>query len=383
MAYLSDYLGGGVGLSTTPLGSVLSNVLGPGVNFQPTKTAVARAAYPALSTAFPNASSVAYEATVQTLPSVQAWSACAYGNGVYVAATQTSGVIAISYNGVTWMESILINPASVITAIAYGNGVFVALDSSSNTRAYSSPDGITWTARTLPVAINWSAIIYANNQFVAVSAGSSSSNVAATSPDGITWTARTLPTSATWGSIAYGNGVYLAVAGWSGNSTTSSGNSTTSNVAATSPDGITWTAQTLPNSSFGTSVAFGNGVFVVVAGGGTPYAATSPDGSVFTASAGFASPSTDLQINFGNGAFFVLPQNATAGTAGLGFDGDAWTSLALPGSYSSACFGNGQFLAVNSSTATGTAALLVWLRSVFSNQYVYLAGTAGQLVRVM
>ena len=330
MAYLSDYLGGGVGLSTTPLGSVLSNVLGPGVNFQPTKTAVARAAYPALSTAFPNASSVAYEATVQTLPSVQAWSACAYGNGVYVAATQTSGVIAISYNGVTWMESILINPASVITAIAYGNGVFVALDSSSNTRAYSSPDGITWTARTLPVAINWSAIIYANNQFVAVSAGSSSSNV-----------------------------------------------------AATSPDGITWTAQTLPNSSFGTSVAFGNGVFVVVAGGGTPYAATSPDGSVFTASAGFASPSTDLQINFGNGAFFVLPQNAPHGTAGLGFDGDAWTSLALPGSYSSACFGNGQFLAVNSSTATGTAALLVWLRSVFSNQYVYLAGTAGQLVRVM
>jgi hypothetical protein len=39
-----------------------------------------------------------------------------------------------------------------------------------------------------------------------------SSTIAATSPDGITWTQQVLPISATWYSVTYGNGVFVTVA---------------------------------------------------------------------------------------------------------------------------------------------------------------------------
>jgi len=62
------------------------------------------------------------------------------------------------------------------------------------------------------------------------------SNIAVTSPDGITWTQQTLPASAGWYSIAWNGSVFCAIA-------------RNSTVAATSPDGITWTQQTLPVSA--------------------------------------------------------------------------------------------------------------------------------------
>ena len=45
--------------------------------------------------------------------------------------------------------------------------------------------------------------------FVAVA---NSSAIAVTSPDGIKWTQRALPVSANWYSVTYGNGVFVAVA---------------------------------------------------------------------------------------------------------------------------------------------------------------------------
>jgi hypothetical protein len=46
--------------------------------------------------------------------------------------------------------------------------------------------------------------------FVAIATGPSA--IAATSPDGITWTQRTLPASASWFSVCYGAGLFVAVA---------------------------------------------------------------------------------------------------------------------------------------------------------------------------
>ena len=73
--------------------------------------------------------------------------------------------------------------------------------------------------------------IYAKGDFsnagtMSFSAGSTTASGAGnrvmTSPDGVTWTARTLPSWQYWSSVTYGNGVFVAVAG-------------SSNVAATSP----------------------------------------------------------------------------------------------------------------------------------------------------
>jgi hypothetical protein len=63
--------------------------------------------------------------------------------------------------------------------------------------------------RTLPVSANWYSATYGNGVFVAVA---QSSAIAATSPDGVTWTQRALPVSANWYSATYGNGVFVAVA---------------------------------------------------------------------------------------------------------------------------------------------------------------------------
>ena len=103
-------------------------------------------------------------------------------------------------------------------------------------------------ASTIPVSTTWFSVTYGNGVFVAVN----NTNIAATSPDGITWTQRALPVSANWQSVTYGNGVFVAVAYGSA-------------IAATSPDGITWTQRALPVSVNWYSVTYGNGVFVTVA----------------------------------------------------------------------------------------------------------------------
>ena len=50
---------------------------------------------------------------------------------------------------------------------------------------------------------------------------------------GFTWTSQTSATDNAWVSVAYGNGLFVAVAG-----------SGVGNRVMTSPDGITWTSQT-------------------------------------------------------------------------------------------------------------------------------------------
>jgi hypothetical protein len=82
-----------------------------------------------------------------------------------------------------------------------------------------------------------------------------------TSPDGVTWTARTAP-DAVWVSVTYGDGLFVAVA--------QSG----SKPVMTSPDGRDWTAQTAPEA-FWRSVTYGNGLFVAVGAEGTKQVMTS------------------------------------------------------------------------------------------------------------
>jgi hypothetical protein len=118
---------------------------------------------------------------------------------------------------------------------------------------------------TLPSSAAWTGIAWNGTVFCAIASGGTA---AATSPDGITWTARTLPTSANWSAITWSGTLFCAIA---------SGGT----AAATSADGITWVARTLPVSAGWSAITFGASVFCAVASGGT-IAATSPDGITWT-----------------------------------------------------------------------------------------------------
>ena len=109
--------------------------------------------------------------------------------------------------------------------------MFVIVGQSSAT-ALTSPDGITWTTRTLPKTSAWWACTYGAGRFVILSYGFTDT---ATSTDGITWSSGTCASASYWVNVRY-SGVNFVAIGSSG-------------ACMTSPDGLTWTTQSAPGGS--------------------------------------------------------------------------------------------------------------------------------------
>ena len=77
----------------------------------------------------------------------------------------------------------------------------------------TSPDGITWTARTTitGTAQDWSTVVYGSNTWVAVAI--TGTKRVMTSPDAITWTSQSsADDSKQWYALTYGGGKLVAVA---------------------------------------------------------------------------------------------------------------------------------------------------------------------------
>ncbi len=252
------------------------------------------------------------------------WSSIIWADGKYVAVGNQ--FVGVSSDGVSWnTERIIENPSDgYLYGVAYGNSVFVAVGSSGT--VLTSPDGITWTARTAAEANYWTSVTYGNGLFVAVA--NSGTNRVMTSPDGITWTARTAPAKM-WRDLIYANNIFVAVAGDYGG---------TQNVM-TSPDGVTWTSRTAPSTEF-ISVTYGNGLFVAVGflGSGTKIA-SSPDGITWATR---RSTGTYRTVVYANGLFTATHSNNIATSP----DGITWTDY--PGTYpdiSSIVYRNGSYVA--------------------------------------
>jgi hypothetical protein len=167
--------------------------------------------------------------------------------------------------------------------------------------------------------------------FVAVADNTASS---AYSLDGVTWIASTMPVSSRWSAAAYGNGVFVAVAGTLSVSTT---------IAASSVDGINWVQRLMPSDSNWYAVVYGGGVFVAVAANTTTAAATSTDGVTWTARI-MPSSSSWRAIAYGAG-IFVATTNGTASATSV--NGVAWKVRTLPAStfWYALAYGNGKFVA--------------------------------------
>jgi hypothetical protein len=174
--------------------------------------------------------------------------AIGYGNGVYSAWTNAKSVVISTDQGATWSAksvSPVLQGLTNVTSFAYGNGTWVGITTDSRTTVRSTDQGATWTSSNTSGVINSKCLAYGNGLFVI----GTTSNSAYTSPDGSTWTQRGIPSTAnlTMNDLKYGNGRFVGLAN--------------NGSYYYSPDGITW-ANSSPVRSTGTSLVYGNGIFI-------------------------------------------------------------------------------------------------------------------------
>jgi hypothetical protein len=184
------------------------------------------------------------------------WS-MAYGNGIWIA-----GMNAIagwkSTTGKTWSK---VTQPHVITRIAYG-GVsnFVAATSYTGTSCYTTSDGSSYTARTLPSSGVWGVVGSNGSGTFVIARTDSNASTAVSTDDGVTWNAGgNLPFN-TCATIAYGNGTWVAVPFF-----------TDTKVAYSTDDGASWSySNTIYAGSFVMQrVRFLQNRFTVLGAGGS------------------------------------------------------------------------------------------------------------------
>jgi hypothetical protein len=155
---------------------------------------------------------------------------------LFLLAGGASGNICTSPDGTTWTLRTL--PASMTVAALANIGNTVVMAQNSSTAAARSTDGgVTWASLTLPASLNSPSLGVVGGLFVLT--GSATGTTYYTSPDGLTWTSRSWPESQTW-TLTTGTVGGLMLAGAS-----------SSTAYYTSPDGLTWTSRTLPAAHTG------------------------------------------------------------------------------------------------------------------------------------
>lgn len=115
-------------------------------------------------------------------------------SGTRLVAACYAGKIATSDDALTWTARTFPNSglATAAMAVTWNGDFFCAIASGTRT-VWTSTDGITWLshANALPEATLWCSIAWNGTAFCALGAYDGGSGRLATSPDGVTWTART------------------------------------------------------------------------------------------------------------------------------------------------------------------------------------------------
>lgn len=123
----------------------------------------------------------------------------------FIFTTMGAGLIHTSFDGFHWISRAA-NTKEWLLAAAYSDSLFVAVG--SNGAVTTSPDGITWTAKTTPTtSVWWQGAAWGNGLFVIVG----DRGIIATSQDGIEWTCRNSGTTCTLNRIVWTGGKFLAV----------------------------------------------------------------------------------------------------------------------------------------------------------------------------
>ena len=273
------------------------------------------------------------------MPLSSDWRSMAYGNGRFVAVSQ-SGEIAYSNDGITW-EDIYIGVD--FNCVAFGAGVFVAVKNSSGDAPIYSSDGQHWNTGSGISSSLWN-VCYGGGRFVAVG-----DNYAAYSEDGKTWTPASTPPEGMDGftGVCYGNGKFVAVerqvisvsedgdvwemalqgGGEDNFLKPAFGNGVFSvvgnNLCLYSADGVDWEAGSDAPQGFCNSVAFGGGRFVAIdASTGNVYIST--NGSSYQAASNGVGITVDSALVYANGAFWAAANGGSQ--LRVSPDGESWSN---------------------------------------------------------
>lgn len=179
----------------------------------------------------------------------------------------------------------------------------------ASSTAEETVDGIPATGLNTTLA----GLCFGDGLFVA-SANSNSANVA-TSPDGLTWTLRSMPSSAGWRPAHNGSSFLASAAG--------------STAIALSADGVTWSSGTaLPGTAVGNSPpVYVGGLWLVYNIGTTAY--TSADGAAWTTRTLPAAPAGGVIMQVGGVLWFYVSSTSAYTSA----DGINWTARTLPAAF--------------------------------------------------
>lgn len=158
-----------------------------------------------------------------------------YGGSLFVAAPSSGTAGFTSPDGATWTARTW-GTGGNHTMYAYGASTHVTGIAGSTTLCRSTDSGVTWGAVTAPA--NFNDLAFVGSNFVAITNGTGTA--AYSSPDGSTWTLRTLPTSQSWNEVASNGSIAIAIGG-------------SSNSFASTTDGLTWTARTGPSGVSGST----------------------------------------------------------------------------------------------------------------------------------
>ncbi len=282
-----------------------------------------------------------------------------FGGGRFVASDTTGRVIA-STNGLTWTAPVRIAPSSLVR-LAYLNGLFFAMLPQTNIWGglAVSPDGLTWTNQGINVIGYPKDITFGNGQYVLAGWSLSGQGAAWTSPDGLSWTAHPMPgITNSLDRIAYGAGTFVAMgeSAWC--------------ALLSSRDGVSWTLRSTTPTNKLYDVTFGGGRFVAVGNYGNIFVST--NGEIWTTASGgtdrnlrSVARGPDLYVAVGNeGLLFTSP------------DGAAWTRRLAPttNNLRGVTFGNGRFVAVGEADALSATVLassdgIAWTRQPVNTSF--------------